>query len=56
MGGIFKIIYIDQIMHQNKMKGVILKRNLKHYLKTYKKLLLKKYMVALRCGVYIIDH
>jgi len=36
MGGIFKIIYIHQRMHQNYMSGVILKRNLKHYLKTYK--------------------
>jgi hypothetical protein len=34
MVGIF--IYIHQGMHQNKMNGVILKRNLKHYLKTYK--------------------
>jgi hypothetical protein len=30
MGGIFRIIYIHQKMHQNWMVGVIVKRNLKH--------------------------
>jgi hypothetical protein len=56
MVGTFRIIYIHQGMHQNKMSGVILKRNLKHCLKIYNNSLLKKYMVALKCGVYNIVH
>jgi CCR4-NOT transcriptional regulation complex NOT5 subunit len=56
MGGIFRIIYIHQGMHQNWMTRVILKIKFKHYHKTYKNWLLRKYKVVLKCGVYNIGH
>jgi hypothetical protein len=43
-------------MHWNEMNGVMLKRNLKHYLKTYNNWLLRKYTMVFKCGVYNIDH
>jgi hypothetical protein len=38
------------------IRWVILKISLKHYQKTYKNWLIRKYMVVLKCGVYNIGH